>query len=361
MIDVLVAGGGPAGLATALQCTRLGLDTVVLEPRPGPVDKACGEGLTPAAAVAVADLVGAGNVGGVPLRGIRYLQEAAPGAEQLSAEARYARGEGRGVRRTDLHGALDAAVRAAGIRVQTGQVREVHQDCDRVTAGGMSARYLVAADGLHSPIRAALGLDRSAASRRVSTRTDRRPPRYGLRRHFAVRPWTDLVEVHWSCGAEAYVTPVGPELVGVAVLTSQRRPFEAHLRDFTQLAERLPAHAATQVRGAGPLLQRATAPRAGRVLLVGDAAGYVDALTGEGIALSLACARSLARCLAAGRPEAYEQAWRRESRRYRLITQALLWAGRRPAVRRSIVPAAHRLPGVFAAAVNQLAGSGAPR
>ncbi len=349
MIDVLVAGGGPAGLATALQCSRRGLDVVVLEPRPGPLDKACGEGLTPAATAALEDLVGAGNLGGVPVRGIRYLR-AGPTGDQCGVDARYSRGEGRGVRRTDLHAALADAVRAAGIRVETGRVRAVHQNGDHVTAGGMSARYLVAADGLHSPIRMALGL----------ARPDARLPRYGLRRHFAMPPWTDLVEVHWSDRSEAYVTPVGPGLVGVAVLTTDRQPFEAHLRDFPQLAARLPTTAATSVRGAGPLLQRASAPRAGRVLLVGDAAGYVDALTGEGIAVSLACAASLARCLAADRPEAYDRAWRRESRRYRLITAALLWAGRRPAVRRSIVPVARRAPAVFGAAVNQLAGSGAP-
>jgi flavin-dependent dehydrogenase len=92
------------------------------------------------------------------------------------------------------------------------------------------------------------------------------------------------------------------------------------------------------------------------VLLVGDAAGYVDALTGEGIALSLACARQLAGCVAVDRPEAYEHAWRTASRRYRLLTEALLWAGRSSRLRRSVVPAAQRLPRVFGAAVQQLAG-----
>ena len=49
MIDVLIVGGGPAGLATAISCAQAGLSVTVAEPRTGPVDKACGEGLMPAA------------------------------------------------------------------------------------------------------------------------------------------------------------------------------------------------------------------------------------------------------------------------------------------------------------------------
>ena len=49
MIDLLVVGGGPAGLATAMYGVRAGLETVIVERRPGTLDKACGEGLMPAA------------------------------------------------------------------------------------------------------------------------------------------------------------------------------------------------------------------------------------------------------------------------------------------------------------------------
>jgi flavin-dependent dehydrogenase len=109
------------------------------------------------------------------------------------------------------------------------------------------------------------------------------------------------------------------------------------------------------VRGAGPLRQVATSVVAGRVLLVGDAAGYVDALTGEGIAVSLACARRLVDCVLADEPERYERAWAAASRRYRTITTALLWARRRRLLAPRIVPAAVRLPSLFGAAVQELA------
>ncbi len=91
------------------------------------------------------------------------------------------------------------------------------------------------------------------------------------------------------------------------------------------------------------------------MLLVGDAAGYVDALTGEGVALGFAQARAAVARDRRRRPGRYERDWHRVTRRYRLLTAGLL-AGTRPApVRRALVPAAERLPAVFSAAVNQLA------
>ncbi len=232
-----------------------------------------------------------------------------------------------------------------GVQVEVGRVGPVSQDGRQVTAAGNTARYLIAADGLHSPIRSQLGLNEPA----------RDTPRFGLRQHFVAAPWTDLVEVHWGRTSEAYVTPIGPGLVGVAVLGSARVPYAEQLREFPELGARLPVETATTVRGAGPLRQRSRARRAGRVLLVGDAAGYVDALTGEGIAVGLACARAAVECIAIGQPEQYEQRWRAASRRYRVITESLLWTRRRRPLARLITPAASRLPSVFESLVDQLA------
>ena len=91
------------------------------------------------------------------------------------------------------------------------------------------------------------------------------------------------------------------------------------------------------------------------MLLVGDAAGYVDALTGEGIALGLAQAEAAVAAIAVGRPGSYEGAARRLGWRCELLTRGLLTATRSATVRRHLVPAAARLPGVFATAVDQLA------
>lgn len=353
MIDVVIAGGGPVGLAAALYAVRAGLSVTVHEPRVGVIDKACGEGLMPGAVAALAAL--GVDPAGEPLRGIRYL---APGR---SADAVFRDGPGRGVRRTTVHASLLEAVLAAGVEVVPAAVGRVRQDADGVHAVGPGsptrARYLLAADGLHSPIRHQLGLDRPTHG----------PRRFGLRQHFAVAPWTDHVEVHWSGQAEAYVTPVGPRLVGVALLTARRAPFDTQLRDFPELGERLSPVAAPSdspsdldqrsdsVRGAGPLRQRARHRVAGRVLLIGDASGYVDALTGEGIALGLAQARAAVAAICAGEPSSYERQWRRVTWRYSALTHALLAASRVPAVRSRLVPAAAALPRVFATAVNELA------
>ncbi|MGW3370313.1 FAD-dependent oxidoreductase, partial [Streptosporangium canum] len=90
MIDVLVAGGGPAGLATAIHAALAGMEAVVVEPRPTPVDKACGEGLMPSGAAALRSL--GVPVEGRPLRGIRYLD----GRRRVDAAVRGGRGGGGG-------------------------------------------------------------------------------------------------------------------------------------------------------------------------------------------------------------------------------------------------------------------------
>lgn len=337
--DLLVVGGGPAGLATALHAARAGLDTVVAEPRPAPVDKACGEGLMPGAVRALTAL--GLHAPGHPLTGIRYVQ----GPSQ--AEAAFRRGQGLGVRRTDLHTVLHRAVLDAGVPVVPLRVDGVRQDADGVSVpgAGLRARWLVAADGLHSPVRRSLGLDRPA----------RTPPRYGLRRHYAVPPWTSHVEVHWGPDAEAYVTPLGPRLVGVALLTSRRAPYDTQLAGFPELAARLPPDTAvTPVRGAGPLRRRSRTRVHGRVLFVGDAAGYVDALTGEGVCLALDGARALVANLRRGTPARYATDWARATCRHRVLTELLVRARQRPALAPHIVPVAARLPRLFAAAVDAL-------
>ncbi len=330
--DILVVGGGPAGLAAALYARAQGLSVVVADPRRPPIDKACGEGLMPGGVRALAALEV--HPAGIPFRGIAYVN----GTQR--AEARFRDGLGLGIRRTTLHSAMAGRVTGVGAEWLSRKVSSVTQDRDGVSAAGLRVRYLVAADGLHSEVARDVGI-----GARVGT-----PRRFGVRRHYRVQPWSDVVEVHWSAWGEAYVTPVEPGLVGVAILSSVR----PELNWFPRLADLLEGVPHGRERGCGPMRRLVSRRVAGRVLFIGDAAGYEDALTGEGISLAIKQAEAATAAIIAEQPARYERAWHGITRRYRVITRALVLATRPEVTRRAIVPACRAVPCAFGAAVNML-------
>lgn len=341
-VDVLIAGGGPVGLATAIEARLAGLSATVVEPRSGTIDKACGEGLMPGA-IGALERLGV-DPDGMPIRGFSYLD----GTRRVNY--RFRGDEGRGVRRTTLHAALRARASEVGVQILPGRVEQIAQDRFGVTAAGLRASWLIGADGLHSAVRRAAHLEASTPAARST-----RGRRYGLRQHFEVAPWTDLVEVHWGAASEAYVTPVTENTVGVAILAPRGTSYPEALAAFRELSHRLDgAPTAGPVRGAGPLRQRTKARTSGRVLLVGDASGYVDALTGEGLRVGFAQARVAVEALKRGDVSLYERSWRTETRDFRLLTGALL-AGAMSPLRRGIVPLASAVPALFGAGVERLA------
>ncbi|HZW90984.1 MAG TPA: FAD-dependent monooxygenase, partial [Myxococcaceae bacterium] len=319
-----------------------------------PHDKACGEGVM-RPGLAVLDRLGVlsrlpGDASG-QIHGIRYVQE-----DGSALEGSLPGSGGLGIRRTALSTALLGAARSAGVDVRDRTTLRSHRRTPEamvldIDGGELSARVLVAADGLHSALRRAEGLEVPARGQR----------RFGLRQHFVAAPWTDRVEVHLSPGAEAYVTPCGPARVGVAFLWSdpqleQRASIASLLARFPVLGRRLAgAGPDSEPRGAGPFLQRARRRVAERFALLGDASGYVDAITGEGMSVALVCAEALAACL----PDAirrdgdvrafrsYEATARREFRKYAWTASAVLALARRPRLRRSVVATLARRPQAF--------------
>jgi len=339
-VDLAIVGGGPAGLATAIAAAERGLGAIVVEARALPLDKPCGEGVMPAAVAALGAMgVDVPAWGRAPFIGIRYVDG------DVVAEGRFPNRPGFGVRRTALVDGLVARARALGADLRygcpSGAWRRDADGVELATDGGaIRARLLVGADGLRSAVRKRAGLERPARGRR----------RFGVRRHYRVTPWSPFVEVYWSERAEAYVTPAGPARVGVAMLwDGDGSSFDDLLRRFPQLERRLDGAAHdSETRGAGPL-RRAAARRWGDgIALVGDAAGYLDALTGEGLTLAFDSARALVDVVARGRPLAeYERAYRRLSRTYYLLTGLMLWVAAHPALRRRVIAAFARRPDVF--------------
>jgi flavin-dependent dehydrogenase len=333
--DVVIVGGGPTGLATAIAVRRHGLAVLVVDRAAPPIDKACGEGLMPSGVAALAELgVTVGAELGRPFRGIRYL------GDGVSVRADFAGTHGLAMRRPVLHQLLHRRAEEVGVRFAwRTPVRGIDGASALTDGGAIAGRWLVGADGLHSRVRRWCGLE---------TRSRRRP-RFGVRRHYACAPWSDDVEVYWAERCEAYVWGASADEVGVAMLWSgEKSDFDRLLGRFPDLERRLAGAAPiTRDQGAGPFDQRPRAPCRGPVALVGDAAGYRDAITGEGLALGFQQALALAACLAAGDLAPYPAALRRlTGRPYRFI-RLLLAAEARPALRRRMLRLLAAQPDLF--------------
>ncbi len=321
--DLLVAGGGPAGLAVALAARRKGLRVIVMDPARPPIDKACGEGLMPDALAALGRLgVNLSPEDGAPFRGIRFLGYGA------AVEARFPREVGLGIRRTRLHEILVEHAQAAGVELRWGTPVSAIE-AGRAYAGNtpVAFRYLAGADGGNSNVRRWAGLDQFS----------RDGFRFGFRRHYRVEPWNDSVEVHWAPGRQIYVTPVAPDCVCVALLVRQQDlRLDQALPLFPEVGRRLAAAISFgPERGATSAFRRLRRVVKDNVALAGDASGSVDAVTGEGLSLAFRQAVALSEALACDRLEGYQQAHERIRQGPDWMASLLLlmdrsdWLGRR--------------------------------
>lgn len=340
--DVAVVGGGPVGLVAALEARRAGLSVVLIEPRHPPIDKPCGQGIMPSGVHRLRALGVCPD--GAEITGIRYASAG------RSATATFRHGPGLGVRRTELSARLWEAAHQAGVRVIHSAATEFVSSPTHVTVRVRSgeevrAAYLIGADGLHSRVR-----------QRVSPRVlaPRRLRRFGFVSHVSRLTGAGAVEVHWSPRGEVYVTPLGGGETGVAVLARAGTSPEEVLAGLPEIRELLGE--VKQFGGAGAFLQLPTRHVRGRMLLVGDAAGYVDAITGEGLTVGFAQAQAAVRAIVTGRPQTYERDWWRVSAVPLGLAAALVTVTSAPAVRSRIVPAADALPSVFGSIVGLVAG-----
>jgi len=371
--DVVIAGGGPAGAALAVLAGRAGFSVSLFDSARFPRDKACGEGLMPAGAAALDRLGLAAATGGVPIEGIRYrgfgvTAETAFPVPRGSSGPTY----GRGQRRLVFDQALWQAARTtANVRVFEGTpvdgVAFRRGRAVALQAGGQTVAggVIVGADGAHSAVRRAAGLDRADPAR----------PRWGLRMHFrlaADQPPPTFVEVFVGERHELYLPPLPAREVLVAVLSEPgggAAPAADVLRAFIErhpaLAARLRgAQPVSAPRGRAPLSASARAGVAPGLVLLGDAAGFTDPLTGGGMAQALLSAELLARYL----PRALAQRddewlWRFDRRRrallrdYVWLTRALVQAAGRPLLARATLRGMRAFPGAMRHLVGVAAGT----
>jgi geranylgeranyl reductase family protein len=356
-VDVVVVGAGPAGSAAAILLAERGWSVTLLDKATFPRPKICGEYLSPEGA-RVLDrlgvLKGVDAAGAQPLHGMRIVAPdgtVLDGAYPTGGPWRGYRDHALAIRREIFDRVLLERARTLPVEVRerhrvTGLIR------DRGAVAGVRAeapdgapleirgRLVVGADGRGSVVARALGLLRAHRLRRLA-----------LIRHVSgIEDVGDRGEIYVDPPDYCILNPVAPGIVnlGLVVPLAHARPFSGRLETFfaarLKQLRRVPARLHGMrpegpLMAMGPLAYRVDEPRVGGVMLAGDAAGFYDPFTGEGLYTALRSAELLADVahpalvagdLSASALSAYARARREAFRDKARVTRALqLVIGRR--------------------------------
>jgi 2-polyprenyl-6-methoxyphenol hydroxylase-like FAD-dependent oxidoreductase len=368
MTTVIVVGAGVAGASLAIALGRAGHMVTLFDAHTFPRDKPCGEGIMPAGVSALRRLGVPDGAAGAPFHGVRYHTGTRVAVGRFPPSTEHG-DTGRAQRRLVLDRCLfERAAATPGVTAQAGvavdgpALEQGRVIGVRVNGEVHRAALVVAADGAHSRFRHRLGLNVPAARSRI-----------GARRHYRLSgrtapPWVDIF---LGPAREFYITPLPGHDVLVAVLVEAgavQPPLETSfdrwrleppvLRDLLDGAEPISPLLTT------PLAAVARRGYAPGVVLHGDAAGFLDPITGGGIAQALITSERLAHYIVshgAERADAWLPSFDRDRERllrdYRRLTRGVLALARRPLLARTALAALSWTPPLFSHLVGVSAGT----
>lgn len=302
--DVLVAGAGPAGSATAAFLARAGCSVLAVDRATFPRDKACSEYMSPET-VRILTRLGVmealERTGAVALEGMKITAPFGATAHGKFAFAGHQpfRPTGLSVSRRILdHSLVEAARTAGAVVIEQAYVEELLYDSEMVAGAvvrdragqrhSIRARLTVGADGL-----------RSVVARRMGHRTHGTPRRVAFVAHVAgVQEMSQSAELHFGRSGYIGLNPIGPDCTNISLVIPAERAapargrveqfFSETLGEFPAVRDRVrPGELVRRVMATGPFAAwsgRVVAPGA---LLVGDAADFFDPFSGDGIHAAL--------------------------------------------------------------------------
>jgi 2-polyprenyl-6-methoxyphenol hydroxylase-like FAD-dependent oxidoreductase len=346
--DVVIIGGGPAGIATAIAARLKGFCVTVIDARKPPIDKPCGEGVLPEAVDALRHL-------GVELdskllfrfSGFQFSDESSSACAQIPA------GKAFGIRRTVFHRLLVDRALDLGVNFLWGtRLARLDSRGAETSVGFIASRWLVGADGSSSNVRRFAGLEPRRAAHF----------RFGFRRHFEIAPWTDQVEVHWGEKCQLVLTPTGPREICISLFASDSRLRLGRALDaFPAVGRRVAtAQPASTEAGTATMLSKAHAATRGNVALVGDASCTVDGIAGQGLSLAFQQAIELAEALSRGDLGHYAAAHARIARIPERTTRLLLAMNASSVLRRKALRLFAANPAIFARMISIHTGASSP-